>query len=332
MKNLNRLTLFKIVAISKDALVGDLYRILTSSIANTRFFNARSKGFRAEIEYTKKIKAEGVEYLDAGQFVVSGIEQDKTPENYFFYMTITNDAKDRYKDFYKLLSRLTEIKKMFFIEVEDASNWGTQKITIKDTANRGRIPVDILKPSFTVYNFENNAWNPSDFDAIKKLLVASSVDRIAKNKENHLSYLLGYDLDEIINVYCNRYVLDVELGGHNKGMMDFDLIIVEDEKFVAVETKEKDPIGKQDHPNDQNQWAFGWDSRRIGWYMHLNIELGLKTRYVIREVNNQQERKFLKWKKIDLDRFRLCASWLSERAGGGGGGTISASYSAFDNV
>jgi len=320
------------LTVSKDGLVDNLYKILTSSIASPRFFNARSKGFRAEIEYARKIKGAGVAFLDAGQFVVSKKGSDDPPENRIFYMTITSDKKEEYAEFYELVFKLAEVKKMFFIEVGDVSEWGTQQITIKDDDNRNRIQTDILKPSLTVFSFEDGSWKPSNFDEIKNLIDKSSVERIAKNKENHLSYLLEYDLDELINVYCNRYVLDVELGGYNKGMMDFDLIIVEDGKYMAVETKEKDPIGKRDHPDDPKQWAFGWDSRRIGWYMHLKMELGLNTRYVIREVNNQTERKFLKWKKIDMDRFRQCASWLAERAGGGGGGTISAPYKAFDDI
>lgn len=319
------------MVISKDVLVDNLYRILTSSIALPRFFYARSGGFRAELEYIKKIKEVGVDFLDAGQFVLSKKEAEHSPENFLFYMTISNDDKNKYNGFYDMLSRLQEMKKMFFIEIGEDSLWSTQEITVKDDSNRKRIQVEILKPSFTVYRYEDSRWNPSDFDEITNLLVRSG-DRIAKNKENRLLYLRDYDTDEIINVYCNRYVLDVELGGYKKGMMDFDLIILEDGKYMAVETKEKDPIGKSEYPNDPTQWAFGWDSRRIGWYMHLKMELGLDTRYVIREVNNQTERRFEKWKKIDMDRFRRCASWLAERAGGGGGGTISAHYSAFDDI
>jgi len=320
------------MTVTSQRLVDDLYKILTSSIANTRFFNARSKGFRAELEYTQKIKNEGKEFLDAGQFVVSTKEQDQSPENYLFYMTVSADDKSRYIDFYKVLSQLPEIKNLFFIEVGGTTSWSTRKITTKDGGTMDNIEIDILAPSFTVYRFDNGKWTSSNFDEIKSMLVSSNTERIAKNKDNHLSYLLNFGNDELINVYCNRYVLDVELGGYNKGMMDFDLIVLEDGKFVAIETKEKDPIGKRDFPTDESKWAFGWDSRRIGWYMHLKMELDLDTRYVIREVNNQTERRFEKWKKIDMDRFRRCASWLSERAGGGGGGTISAPYNAFVDI
>ncbi len=320
------------MSITSDDLVDNLYKILTSSIANTRFFSARSKGFRAELEYAAKIKSESAEVLEAGQFIVSKKESDESPENYIFYMTITNDDKGKYLEFYKVISKLPEMQNLFFIEVGDISEWGTVEITTKEgTSATKKIQVTIPKPNLIVYVYNNGRWVQSDFDEIKKMLVKKS-QRIARNKENHLSYLQNYDMGDLANVYCNRFVLDVELGRYSKGMMDFDHIVIEDGKFIAIETKEKDPIGKKKFPEDKTKWHFGWDSRRIGWYMHLKMELGLDTRYVIREINNQIDREFVKWKRIDMDRFRRCASWLAERAGGGGGGTISAPYSAFVDI
>ena len=320
------------MSITSDVLVDNLYQILTSSIANTRFFNARSLGFRAELEYMKMIRTKGVEFLDAGQFVVSKKEVESTPENYLFYMTISDDDRDSYLDFYGKISQMPEIKKLFFIKIGESDEWGSQDITVKDVNNRDNTTTSITKPVLSVYRFDDGTWVDSSFDEIKEMLPRSSGPRIAKNKENRLAYLLNYDRSDLISVYCNRYVLDVELGEHNKGMMDFDLIVKENEKYVAIETKEKDPMGKRDFPTDETKWAFGWDSRRIGWYMHLKLAINLDTRYVIREVNNQTERRFVKWKMIDMDRFRLCASWLTERAGGGGGGTISAPYNAFVDI
>lgn len=320
------------MSITKNGLVDDLYKILTSSIANTRFFSARSKGFRAELEYAVKIKEEGKEVLDAGQFVVSKKESNENPENLIFYMTVTSDDKTKYKELYDLISKLPEMRGMFFIEIGDISEWNARKITTKEGTTTNNMQVDIAGPIFSVFRYDCGQWVSSGFNEIKEMLVKKSSERIAKNKENLLEYLSNYDMNDLINVYCNRFVLDVELGEYSKGMMDFDHIVIEDGKYVAVETKEKDPIGKRDFPEDETRWHFGWDSRRIGWYMHLKMDLGLDTRYVIREINNQTEREFVKWKCIDMSRFRRCASWLAERAGGGGGGTISAPYNAFVDI
>jgi len=320
------------MSITKNELVDDLYKILTSSIANTRFFSARSKGFKAELEYAAKMKSDGDDVLDAGQFIVSKKDSDENPENFIFYMTVSSDDKSKYDGLYDLISNLSEMRGMFFIEVGDVSEWNTRKITTKEGVTTNNIQVNIAGPKLSVFRYDCGQWISSGFDEIKEMLVKKSSERIAKNKENLLGYLPAYDLKELVNVYCNRFVLDVELGEYNKGMMDFDHIVIENGIYVAVETKEKDPIGKRDFPDDERQWHFGWDSRRIGWYMHLKMEIGLDTRYVIREINNQTDREFVKWKKIDMSRFRKCASWLAERAGGGGSGTISAPYNAFVNI
>ncbi len=319
------------MTLTSDELADNLYKILTSSIANTRFFDARSKGFRAELEFADKIRNDGAEVLDAGQFIVSRKDSDANPENAIFYMTVTTDDKTRYGGLYEVVSRLPEMQNMFFIEVGDTSCWKKRKITTKEKASMRNIQVEIACPIFTVYRYDAGQWTVSDFDEIKGMLVKKS-ERIAKNKENFLAYLSDYEMSDLVNVYCNRFVLDVELGEFSKGMMDFDHIVIENGNYIAVETKEKDPIGKREFPNDESKWHFGWDSRRIGWYMHLKMELGLETRYVIREINNQTDREFVKWKKIDMSKFQRCASWLAERAGGGGGGTISAPYNAFVDI
>jgi len=321
------------MSLGKNTIINDLYNILTSSIANKRFFKNRSKGFKAELEYNKKLNDDGTKFLDGGQFLFSRKNIDTSPENLVTYVTVSSDDKDRYVGFYELIEKLHEVEKLFFVEIEKESNWSTKQILVKNTTNRKNINSDILKPGFKIFKFENRSWVESDFDEIKDTLVRKTGTKgVCANKENLLSYMSNYSLEELITVYCNRYFLDIELGRFKKGMMDFDHILVEDDKFIAIETKEKDPIKDKKKPLDKKQWAFGWDSRRIGWYMHLNKALDLDTRYVIREVNNQTERKFLKWKLIELEKFRRCASWLAERSGGGGGGTISVPYEAFDDI
>ena len=109
-------------------------------------------------------------------------------------------------------------------------------------------------------------------------------------------------------------------------MIDFDGIIERTDQFWLVESKEKDAGGNEGEP------YFGWDSRRLAWYLYLQNCCGLKTLYIIRQVNNQEERRFVDWKYITLDDFAVSASWLSERGGGGGSGTITAPLTAFNRL
>jgi hypothetical protein len=110
-------------------------------------------------------------------------------------------------------------------------------------------------------------------------------------------------------------------------MIDFDGIINDNENFTVIETKEKDVLKVGTNRAD---WLFGWDSRRLSWYLYLKDQLGLNSTYIIREVDNQTERRLVAWKRISLSEFCECASWLSEHSGGGGSGTITAPYLKFN--
>jgi len=127
-------------------------------------------------------------------------------------------------------------------------------------------------------------------------------------------------------MYANRFFLDVLLRDRRKGMIDFDGILKRNNEFWLLESKEKDPARRG------NTQYFGWDSRRLAWYFYVQNCCGLKTLYIVRQVNNQEERMFVDWKYIRLNDFAASASWLSESGGGGGSGTITAPLAAFDRL
>jgi hypothetical protein len=318
------------MALMPDQIIKDLHKILTSSIANTRLYGARVTGFRNELEFGRLGKAKNMNILDGGQFLFSRIHKNLSPENSLTYVTVTDDSKDKYLDFYQKLSHLNEVKRLFFIETGKLEEWGTIDFYVKD-GKGNRILDKILMPKLAVFEFKNGGWTRSDFSEIKKMLVQGNLRVAALKPAARFSYMNSYEASELAKIYCNRYVLDVEFASFNKGMIDLDHIMSKDGEYTLIETKEKDPMKDKKTPNDQKKWAFGWDSRRFGWYLYLKHKIGFDVWYIIREIDNQQARNFLKWKKIDIENFCKCASWLSERSGGGGGGTISVPYLAFDD-
>jgi hypothetical protein len=310
-------------------LIRDLHKILTTSIANTRLYGARITGFRNELEFARLAAEKNMKILEGGQFLFSKKNRASTPENSLTYITITDDEKNDYVEFYRKLAVLPEIKSLFFIEIGDSERWGTARFRVKD--QRGNvIQENIAAPHLTVFEFKEGSWIQSGFDAIKQNLVERRTRVAALKPSDRFSYMSSYNIGEIAGIYCNRYVLDVELSCYNKGMIDLDHVLSDAGSFTLIETKEKDPMKDSDNPSDQTRWEFGWDSRRFGWYLYLKHKLGFDVWYIIREIEDQQSRRFLKWMKTDMDKFCRCASWLSERSGGGGGGTISAPYSAFE--
>lgn len=316
--------------ITTEIIVDDLYKILTSQISQERFYKARAGGFRNELEFEKVLREGRYDLLDPGQFLITKKNNHQSVENEMIYVTVSDDDKSRYVEFYKQITRLDEVKNSFFVSVLGIHSWETEPFTVKNESKKN-IDEIIIKPKFSVCKFNEGTWTDSSFNEIKDLLIKRERRISAKKSKEYFEYLKSYEIEDIAKIYANRYFLDVELASYNKGMMDFDHILSYGGKFIVVETKEKDPMKNEKNPTDREGWSFGWDSRRFGWYLYLRHQIELESWYVVREIKEQQQREFLGWKIIQFDKFCRCASWLKEVSGGGGGGTISAPYLAFEN-
>src|SRR3990167_4004145 len=182
------------------------------------------------------------------------------------------------------------------------------------------------KENFTVYGFKNGKFEKSRIEKIVDNFEKKNSLSFGRQKENKLSYLSKYAIDSVESVYSNRFFLDVILREYRKGMIDFDGILKKDENYLLLESKEKDAGG-----NEGDKY-FGWDSRRLPWYLYIKNVSGLETFYVIREVDNQTDRNFVDWRCISLNDFSESASWLSESGGGGNVGTITCPVGAFKSL
>jgi len=303
-------------------LIDNLHQILTTTIANPRFYFARMLGFRSELEIQKYFSERGEIFLEGGQFLFCRKEMTK---NRLVYITVANDDYSEYLDFYKKIASLPMVKEYYFISYSESGEWGSCDFKIKRDGTATEI--EIAEPNFKFFKFDgDNFIECNKEDIVTNLEEKTNTLSCCKQKENKLQYIQGYSLAAIDNVYANRFFLDVFLRKYKKGMIDFDGIIKKDEDFYLLESKEKDPAGQGD------KRYFGWDSRRLAWYLYLKWHSGLKTIYIIRQVNNQTERRFVDWKYITLDDFAESASWLSESGGGGGSGTMTAPFAAFKKL
>lgn len=311
--------------VTKEALFDGLYKILTSKIAPNRFYGARCRGFRSEIAFAILARKRGWNLLDGGQCLFTSANWPIKKENSIVYVTVSSDSPKRYIDFYSLLSKLSIFLDGFFVSFKKPDKWSYKEIEIKNRKNK-RIQTNIPKPKFNILKFSNGKFRKSKISKITDLFPTKEIRVCAKKGKNDLRYITRYGLKNLALIYSNRFFLDIELGGFKKSMIDFDGIIQDGSNFTAVETKEKDALKETSNKND---WYFGWDSRRLGWYLYLKEQIGLDSLYVIREVANQTSRNFVAWKGISLKEFCECASWLSEHGGGGGSGTITAPYLKF---
>ena len=66
-------------------------------------------------------------------------------------------------------------------------------------------------------------------------------------------------------------------------------------------------------PFKNNQ--FGWDFRRIAWYLFLKEKTGIDIQYVVAHINNRENRDIVAWKDITIDHWCKCADWGGDKLG-----------------
>ena len=317
----------------KAQIVNDLYEILTSEPQTNRFYWNKSVGFRSELEFSRKCVKENKSILDGGMFIFK-----KTFPQIACYVTVSKDSKEDYTKFYDQISKSSITKKLFFVQFKgwsendteinvksgttvtfDRNTLGTPKVNSnnpKDAAKQKKELKKIITPIFDYFEYSTDSnWSQSKLDDIKSFLGSENMSRVGSRKENFLDYLKNYSDDEVESIYCNRFFFDVLLGDIPKGMSDIDKIIFDDGKYVIVEVKNKTPFYAENHPDDLTKSSFGWDTRRLAWFLFLKGDTSLDVLYVVAHINDVKERKILSWKKITIGHWCNCTSWGGDTAG-----------------
>lgn len=308
---------------TKDNLIDGIWYLLTSTIANNRYYKNRCRGFKAELEIINHLKQKNISYKNGGQFIFSNKNKAQDPNNFIYYVTFSRQKKEEYVAYYKEIKKICTVQNLYFIEIQDIEEWSSVELSRKD-ANGRIVCENIPKPVFKIFKFKNDNWEEIDFNPLTSDLILKKRKIVCalKTKE-FLSYFKNYSLDELIEPYCNRFFIDFMLHEYKISMIDIDVF---SDQLGIIEVKEKTPIIR-----NEIKTAFGWDSRRFSWYMYLQIKTDLKVQYIIREIDTIENRNFVKWKIMSLDDFMKCTGWSTESAGGGGAGMLLAPYAAFED-
>ncbi len=346
--------------INIDNIVESLYKIMCSytttavdaKVENNDYFKRRVLGFRAEIEFEEFVKTfPKVNFLEGGQLIslkLSGLENEK---NKFIYTTVDTVEPDVYIQIYSLMSNWDEVDKLFYVKLSD-ENWSEENFQVvtasKKTSKNGkekkvRLETEdsILCPSFEFYEFNRNLKNftkthTQNFSCITNCLPAKQkkVTKFELRKRDQFNYLKEYKLEILLKIYAKRYFIDNVLSKFNKNLIDLDGFIQSGNDLVLVEIKEKSPAvpnieGKK---NDKKYWTYGWDSRRILWYLYLQKKITLSVLYNVRQIDNRSSRTFIQWDSLSIDDFLAGISWSASRGGGGGEDTLMAPYLYFKRL
>ena len=331
--------------VTKKELVDDLFQILTSEPQTNRFYWNKSKGFKSEIEFSKKCELMNYPSLDGGMFLFK-----KTFPHFAIYTTVSNVEKEKYTDFYNQLSKSSIIKNMFYVQnigweknkqeilvkdgeaaILDESTLGTSVVKIENPKVKSTqkiMKVFVNKPKFIFFEFKSGIWQSSSLEEIRKLLENNSTtQRIGAKKNSFVDYLITYGDEQISSIYCDRFFFDVLLSGLSKGMSDIDKVIIKDGKYILVEVKNKTAFFDDPEVIDFNKSKFGWDTRRLAWYLFLKNETNLDTLFVVAHIDDKITRKIIAWKSITINHWCNCSSWGSDT-----GDTQMAPYAEFSDL
>ena len=308
-----------------------------SRVTNNDYFKRRVLGFKAEIEFEKAVKAysSSLRFAEGGQFISKKISGDAIDQNKFFYTTIDYASPTLYDTIYNRISQWDEVDEMFYIQILEAG-WTTESFKI--TQNDGvKATTTILKPKFVFYGFDKVSstfyhHHTQDFSVILQHFNAParnlSLFKIRGNEQ--FRYFEQYDLNILKKIYATRYFLDnVMRQAQGRQFIDLDGFILKEEKIILVEIKEKSPI---EGGTSLQDWQYGWDSRRLLWYLYLLNKLDLSVLYNVRRINNRTERVFVQWDSLFIDDFLKGVSWNASRGGGGGEDTLLAPYLYFQRL
>ena len=135
--------------------------------------------------------------------------------------------------------------------------------------------------------------------------------RAPRDKEMYKKHLKKIPINNFIEIYAERYFIQVTLRCYRTPMQDFDGFYEDfDGNYHVFEIKQKDA-----NITASGLAEFGWDTHRLSLYRYIMEKGDLKGDYIISEINNRDERKHTGWLTIDLDYMCRCMSWGADRGG-----------------
>ena len=308
-----------------------------SRVENNDYFKRRVLGFKAEIEFEKAVKnfSNELHFVEGGQFISKKINGAADDKNTFFYTTIDYESPTAYTSVYKRISQWDEVDEMLYIQVLE-DDWTTEPFNI--TQHDGvKATTTILKPKFIFYQFDKTTSTFTNHSIQDFSVILQHFNEPARKPslfkirgDEQFRYFEQYDIRTLKKIYATRYFLDnIMRQAQGRQFIDLDGFILKNDKVVLVEIKEKSPIEDGD---SMTKWQYGWDTRRLLWYLYLLKKLDLSVLYNVRRVNNRTDRIFVQWDSLFIDDFLKGVSWSNSRGGGGGEDTLLAPYLYFKRL
>lgn len=293
----------------KEKLISNIYNLIYNNIYCSNHdserwrgiaingYQKRIIGFKAEIEFQELMQQKEAILFDGGH-LLSTVNKNRCYDS-ALYFTVTKDEPDKYIDLYNFLSKIG-FEKMYLLNYSYSSNIDLWSKT--DILNIG---VEILHPQFSVFRFDNGSFledtmvNFSDNYQSNNRNYRGAYDKHKSLKEFTYHILSKYNVDSLIQILADRYIFDGVIGfKKTKGIpSDIDCILKNSKGFFLFEIKEKD---KSKTPPQ----GFGMDVVRRDDIIYLMNKLSSNNFfYIVKEIDNQKNRRFIDWKYINMRDF-----------------------------
>ena len=202
----------------------------------------------------------------------------------------------------------------------------------------------LTKFEFYSFDKENFVFNQDQTLTFSKIIEGFDDPKTTPStsplrSRDKFDYLEDYDLELLMKIYATRYFMDYKKREKaHLNFLDLDGFLINKENkedIRLVEIKEKEPVKRKTKKGpilNEEQWTYGWDIRRLLWYVHLENQIDIPIVYAVRQIENRYSRDFIQWDVILMSDFLKSVGWSSEVGGGGGSGKSTSSLFAFSEI
>lgn len=295
-------------------ILESLHQLLAHNVIGEKQYSSRYKGFKGELDFLSFFnqRTSNAQLYTGGYFLPT--QEGQHTLNLPVYFTINADApNDKYMAIYRQIAQINCLK-MFYIQYDNSVAFDAwPMIDIMDV----NIPLPV--PNFNVYEYciQKQCFMISTISNLLLLYKkinkkrTNSISQVIKNQ--YIQSLEDYSTLDLTHLYVNRLVFDGYFGfGCYKGIpSDIDAIICKNEQFRLIEIKEKDKSKKPPQ-------GFGMDTGRIESLQKISHHTTWPCYYIVKEINNQQQRQFIAWHWINLCQFIAATANVDTIEGGTG--------------
>jgi hypothetical protein len=290
---------------NKSIILQHLHSLISKNVLGEKQYISRYKGFVGELAFFELLDSKlSIRKTYNGGFFLPIEKQNSSLQNPV-YFTVSSSEPDDYIKIYNTISKIG-CSHMFFIKWADHSpveSWNMVDVM------GFNLPMPVPPIITYLFDFHLNCFQVCELstlldlypDRVRKNSIGEKIQELVKNE--FIDKLARFESKHLLDLYVQRLLFDGFIGyGKTHGIpADIDLIM--DSKnlheILFLEIKEKD-LSKR-APK-----GFGMDVDRIKSIRTLSLMTGTQVYYIVRQVNNQKERLFIKWRYINMFNFVSC--------------------------